>query len=215
LIKSRIEQDGLGDQFLRAKKFLKASIKESKGYSGVSRKLFEDVLSRITDNDLHFWTDCLYACAILTAVEESPTDKYYETLKEIIDTFGSPSIKEWTFLMALNLPNPSFANFLVSLKTSQLSDDVPNLTYCIDKIFKLNQVQEPYSSDFLSDVYLNFLDSIEKVDIKYLQKFIEYFQDPVICKKISRWLFTAVRVLKFIHKERQTEADSLYSVIFT
>ena len=95
-----------------------------------------------------------------------------------------------------------------------LPEDIDNLRNCVDKIIKLAAAEEPYSSDFLSEVYLDFLDSIEKVDIKSLQKLIEYFQEPNICKKVSRWLFTAVRVLKFIHKERQTEADALYSVIF-
>lgn len=213
IIKSKIEQDSISDQFLRAKKFLKATVRDSKGYSLTARKLFENVLARITDNDLHFWTDCLYGCAILTPLEESPTEKYYETLKEIMDTFGSPSIKEWTCLLALNIQFPGFNKFLHHCKNMQLPEDLKNLMNCVEKISKLAVAEEPYSSDFLSDVYLGFLDSVEKLDLKCLQKLIEYFQEPYTCKKLSRWLFTAVRVLKFIHKERKTEADSLYSVI--
>ena len=156
----------------------------------------------------------MYGCAILTALEDTPTEKYYETLKEIMNTFGCPSMKEWTYLLSFNIQYPGFPNFLQYCRNMLLPEDITNLANCVDKILKLSQAEEPYSSDFLSEVYLGFLDRIEKVDIKYLQKLIEYFKDPIICKKVSRWLFTAVRVLKFIHKERQTEADSLYSVFF-
>ena len=212
IVKSRIEQDGIGEQFLRAKKFLKASIRGNKSYCAIARKLFESVLSRITETDLHFWTDCLYACAILSPLEESPTEKYYETLKEIMSTFGHPVIKEWTCLLALNLHCPGFPKFLNSCKSLQLADNLKHLATCVEKISRLAAGEEPYSSDFLSEVYLEFLDEIELVEFKYMEKLIEQLQEPSICKKISRWLFTAVRVLKFIHKERKTEADLLYSV---
>lgn len=94
IIKSKIEQENVADQFAIAKKYLKFSLKKHKSYSLLSRKIFEDILSRITENELYLWTDCVYYCAVLTALEESPPEKYFETLKEIIEKFGPPSLKQ-------------------------------------------------------------------------------------------------------------------------
>ena len=46
-----------------------------------------------------------------------------------------------------------------------------------------------------------------------MAKFIKSIQDGKVVLALSKWLFTAIRVLKFIHKNRQSEADSLYSYV--
>lgn len=215
IIKARVEQDGLGDQFLRAKKIMKVGIRESKTHCATSRKLYEEILARVGENDLHFWADCLYGCSILTTFEDSVSDNYFDTVLEIINIFGYPTIKEWTPLLALSLKHSGFKPFLDKLLKDavHIPEEITNLAFFVQKIIKLNENEEPFR-DLLAEVYLEFLDCIEKCEIKTLQKFVEYIQVSSICKKLSRWLFTTVRVLKFIHKERQSEADILYSVFF-
>lgn len=215
VIKVRIDQDGLGDLFLRAKKLMKLGIRESKSHCLISRKLFEEILSRVGENDLHFWADCLYGCSILTAFEDSVTESYFDTLFEIINIFGYPTIKEWTPLLALSLKHGGIKQFLDRLLKDavHIPDEITNLAFFVQKMIKLSENEEPFR-DLLAEVYLEFLDSIEKCELKTLQRFIEYIQFSSTCKKLSRWLFTTVRVLKFIHKERQIEADILYSVFY-
>lgn len=215
LIKLKIVQDGLGDQFLRAKKIMKIGIRESKNLCGTSRKIFEDILSRVGENDLHFWADCIYGLSVITCFEEPVADIFYDTLIEINNIFGYPTIKEWTPLLGLSMKHSGFKQFLDKFLKDQhhIPDELVNLAYFMQKVIRLNEASEPYNSEFLADVYLDFLDWIEKCELKTLQKLIEYIQVAPICKKLSRWLFTAVRVLKYIHKERQTEADQLYTVI--
>lgn len=215
IIKSRMEQDGLGDQFLRAKKLMKIGIRESKVHCTISRKLFEEILSRVGENDLHFWADCLYGCSVLTSFEDIVADSFFDTIIEITHIFGYPTIKEWTPLVALSMKHVGFKPFLENLlkDSVQIPDEITNLATFVQKMIKLSESPEPFS-DLIAEVYLEFLDSIEKCELKTLQRLVEYFQVASLCKKLSRWLFTAVRVLKFIHKERQIEADILYSVLF-
>jgi hypothetical protein len=207
-------QDGLGDQFLRAKKILKIGIRESKNHCGTSRKLLEEILSRAGENDLHFWPDSIYLLSVITCFEDPVSDIFFETLSEISNVFGYPTIKEWTPLLALSLKHLSFKQYLEKYLKDyhHIPEELINLAKFMQKVIRLNENSEPFNSEFLSDVYLDFLESIERCELKTLQKLIEYIQVASICKKLSRWLFTAVRVLKYIHKERQTEADQLYTV---
>lgn len=69
---------------------------------------------------------------------------------------------------------------------SIIPTDLSNVLQFVEKAQVLISQPEPCSSDFLSDVYLDFLDIIEKIDLNILSIFVESLQLPLAVKQISR-----------------------------
>jgi len=209
-IKAKAESKDPNEEFSKAKTYMKAAVFQNREYSELARKHFEGILSSFTES--HLWIDCVYGCTVITPLEEPASEKYFDTIIELVSKFGVPRIKDWIYILAINISSPFMGTFLGKAKQLGLSEDYKFMVSLVETIIYLSAQTEPFSSDFLSDVYLEFLEQLECIEVKPLLKFVEAIQDSYLIKDLARWLFSAVRVLKFIHKERQTEADTIYSV---
>jgi hypothetical protein len=217
LINSKIANSDVNILLKKGKKFLKAAVLEGLKYEKLSRSMFELILSKFTEEQVEIWPQTIYCCAALTPLEgriyaETLNNQFFRTYKEIICKFGCPSMTQWIYLLGLTIDDPGQAEFFCSVRALPNTSELIPMMELVERIKVLCVKDVVMTDDFYDEVYRPTMEHLEKTNSKLLEKLISSIRNYNITYLLAKWFFTTVRVLKFTHKLKHTEADSLFSV---
>jgi hypothetical protein len=196
----------------RAQKLLGNASKMQSGFSAEARLVWEELFKSASDEGPELWKECLWSCAIITAVEEIPSENFFELLSELLEKAGTPEIHLWALFLGVTLHCPHQKCFLVRAKQAWLEDEPTKWVKMTETLRALLEQPEPCDSDILEQYFLAFLEQIEQLGVPLLKEFFRGMQSATLTQRLSRWFLTAIRILKFKKRKREDEADQLFTV---
>mmetsp|Transcript_18494 Transcript_18494/g.33350 ORF Transcript_18494/g.33350 Transcript_18494/m.33350 type:complete len:621 (-) Transcript_18494:2496-4358(-) len=194
----------------RGRKLLALAAKQQASFNVEARTAWEELFKSASDEGPELWKECLWSCAIITAVEEMPSEDFFDLLVDLLEKTGSPDIHLWALFLGVTIHCPHQKRFLTKTKQTQLEDEPIKWVKMCETLRVLLEQPEPYDSDFLEQFLVSFLEQVEQLKQPLLKEFLRGMQSATLTQRLSRWFLTALRVLKFTNRKREDEADQLF-----
>lgn len=196
----------------RGRKLLALAAKQQASFTVEARLTWEELFKSASDEGPELWKECLWSCAIITAVEEMPSENFFELLLDMLEKTGSPDIHLWVLFLGVTLHCPHQKRFLMKAKQTLIEDELGKWVKMTELLRGLLDQPEPCDSDFLESYFVAFLEHIEQLKQPLVKEFLRGMQSATLTQRLSRWFLTSLRVLKFTNRKREDEADQLFAV---